>query len=310
MSRIENVLYCFVVCGALLNFLPYILGYSLRNPDTNIFPQYLKGLSSSQLTSSLVASLSISVPILLDGCFDYLARLLSHFKIKTIYYLNVHTRGSDYVPFLDVIFFIVIPDVLFLLWIIPYEEYDILTGLLSARDTMFIYSFLVYMVRYKNPIWTWWTTIPIILSFMSANIILTVNSQIFSLSANIVYVFSVLVQFIVATALLILTVNMFRWFLFVKRKFSSGKHEEEDIKLILNTVCAVSYYIFILGDWLFVYAPHSTSPTWLSLIGYNYLTMYSYMMAGIILIISVISSRLTRIEYHESKVRKSIQYET
>jgi len=299
----EHSIYVIVVCGALLNFLPFTLGYSLRNPETHLFPQYLKGLKSPQLTNSLVASLSMSFPILLDYFFDCLASLLKHFKVNTSFFLNHHdARSSVCFPFQEMIFFIVIPDALFLFWIIPYEKYDILAGLLSARDTMIIYSFLAYMVRYKNPIWTWWTTIPIIASILSANIILTMQLQFDdSFSNNIEILFSILLPFLVSTALLILTVNMIRWFLFVKRMAFSGKNEN-DIKFVLCTVCAVCYYIFILGDWLLFYAPKSTSPMWSSILGFNYLTMCSYLMAGSTVIISIVSSRLTRIESQESKV--------
>jgi len=104
-------------------------------------------------------------------------------------------------------------------------------------------------------------------------------------------------------ALLILTINMIRWFFFLKSEFSRVKNEEVVGKLVLTTVCAVCYYIFILGDWCTCYLPRSTSPTWNTPLGYNYLTMYSYLMAGSILVISVFSSRLTRIESQESKVR-------
>jgi len=267
-----------------------------------LYPQYLKGLSSSQLTYSLVASLSISLPILFDGLLDYLASVLVSFKINTFYFLNDHARSTDYVPFREMILFIVIPDALFLFWIIPYEQYDILAGLLFARDILFTYSYLTSMVRHKNPIWTWWTTIPIILPLMSAKIIYIIPPQIYAFHGNIQNGFYFLAILMVSMALLILTVNLIRWFWFVKRRFSNGKNEEEDSKLVLNSVFAVCFYIFILGEWSICYLPQSTSPTWTTPVGYNYLTMYSYLMAGSILIISVISSRLTRVEYQESKV--------
>ena len=254
---IENFIYYIVVIGALLNFLPFILVYFSRNPGTHLFPPYLKK-SSSQLTNSLIASLSISVPILFDGILDYLASAFSSLKLtKTSHY---------YFPFREMILFIVIPDVLFLFWIIPYEQYDILAGLLLARDTMFTYSNLAYMVRNKNPIWTWWTTIPIILPLMSANIIFTnvIPSQVFSLSGHIDNAFSLLVILLVSTALAVLTVNMIRWFLFVKREFAYVKNEEVIGRLIHFSVCAVCYYIFILGDWCICYLPKSISPAWTS----------------------------------------------
>ena len=137
---------------------------------------------------------------------------------------------------------------------------------------------------------------------MSANIILTIQSQVFSLSANILAVNSVLLPFFVSLALLALSINMIRWFRYVKLKYNHGNNEQEDIRMILCSVCAVCYYIFILGDWLIFYAPKSTSPTWTSILGYNYLTMYSYLMAGTILMISIISNRIIKKESLESKV--------
>jgi len=263
----------------------------------------MNGLSSSQLTNSLVASLSMSVPILADWFLDCLAYGFSYFHFHTMYIFDIHSKGSNYAaPFREVIFLIILPDALLLFWFIPFKQYDILASLLGARDTMFMYSFLAYMVRYNNPIWTWRSVIVIVVSFMSANIILTIQSQVFSLSANILAVNSVLLPFFVSLALLALSINMIRWFRYVKLKYNHGNNEQEDIRMILCSVCAVCYYIFILGDWLIFYAPKSTSPTWTSILGYNYLTMYSYLMAGTILMISIISNRIIKKESLESKV--------
>ena len=77
----------------------------------------------------------------------------------------------NYIPFREIVFLLVIPDIVNLCWIIPYEQYDYLPGLIGLRDTIYIYTFLVCMVRFQNPIWNWTTTILIGFPFLAANIL-------------------------------------------------------------------------------------------------------------------------------------------
>jgi signal transduction histidine kinase len=67
------------------------------------------------------------------------------------------------------------------------------------------------------------------------------------------------------------------------------------------SIYAISYTIFILGDWLIYFAPQPINPDW-SNVGANYLTMYTYLMAGCTLVITVITSRFARLEAEDSKV--------
>lgn len=77
----------------------------------------------------------------------------------------------NYIPFREVVFLLIIPDILMLFWIIPYEQYDYLPGLIGLRDTMYIYTFLVCMVKFQNPIWNQTTSNLIGFPFMAANIL-------------------------------------------------------------------------------------------------------------------------------------------
>jgi len=68
---------------------------------------------------------------------------------------------------------------------------------------------------------------------------------------------------------------------------------------------AVCYTTFIFGDWLIFFAPQPLTPDWTN-VGTNYLTMYTYLMAGCTLVITVITSRFARFEAEDSKVRATI----
>ena len=62
-------MYIFFLFGAALNFLPQILGFSLIDPTTDEYPDFLKKLSGFQYGASVVASLTTTLPILLDYFF-------------------------------------------------------------------------------------------------------------------------------------------------------------------------------------------------------------------------------------------------
>jgi hypothetical protein len=66
---LEKTLYAFYLCGAMLNFLPQILGFSLVDETTNDYPDFLQKLSGFQYGASVVASLATTLPILLDYFF-------------------------------------------------------------------------------------------------------------------------------------------------------------------------------------------------------------------------------------------------
>jgi hypothetical protein len=203
-------------------------------------------------------------------------------------------------PFQEIGFLLAIPDLALLLWILPFEQYDFMAGIIGARDTMFIYSFLAYMVRLENRIWTWPSTIVIAISFMIANILATIESQIITISDDIRSAIVILLPFFVALGFLSLIITLMRWIWYLRNCHALDKSEE--MRNNLCSVYAFFYTVFIFGDWLIFFFP-VVPPSWMNT-GVNYLTLYTYLMAGCILMTTLIANRLSRIDANETKVSR------
>eukprot|EP01035_Chromulina_nebulosa_P040844 gene40844-55203_t len=140
--------------GALINFIPLLCGYTLQDPTTNQYPDYLHELSDFTYSSSLVAGISSNFPILVMYLFDkcltrmgYCGSSSSNNKVDT-------PTSTVYVPLRESIVFLLLSDLLLLFWLIPYEHYEFIMLLLDARDTMYTFSMLSCLTKFSNPVWT------------------------------------------------------------------------------------------------------------------------------------------------------------
>lgn len=282
----HDLLYLLFLAGSFLNFLPQICGYSLKDPDSNAFPAFLTNLSSLHYQGSVIASLSSTVPILVD---NFLSLFFRDEQFDTIHVI----------PFREVILLLIIPDLLFILWIVPYGQYDYMAGLIGARDTMFIFSLLSYVKNLKNPIWTELWTISISFSFMAANIFASTGTQILDPKNALLSASNVLLPFFVSIGLLLLIIATGRWIHFCITVPTADKSDE-----LRNRVCSLYVFfgiLFILADWLIFYFPLDDFPDWTN-IGANYLTLYTYMMAFCVLMITALTNRICRLDANEGKV--------
>lgn len=296
----EGFLYLIFICGALVNFLPVFLGYTLIEKDSGKYPQYLFDLSSFQFKGSIVASLAASLPLITEHVLDWISTGI----IKANKRSQSRKFNQSCLPFREIILLLVIPDLLFLFWIIPFEKYDYMAGLIGARDTMYIFAFLAFMVRLKNPIWTWRSSFSICFSFLVGNILVTVNSQVVNRSATYIAAASVLLPFFISLGFSNLLINSIRWLYYVITV--EGLDKADELRNSLCNVHVAFYTLFILGDWLIFYVP--TVPSSWTNTGVNYLTMYTYLMAICTLFLTVLSNRLIRIEANEGKVLKDVIY--
>ena len=48
---------------------------------------------------------------------------------------------------------VILPDIFILAYVLPYEAYDWMPGLVGVRDTLFNYAFLSYMNRLNPGVW-------------------------------------------------------------------------------------------------------------------------------------------------------------
>jgi len=283
------------IIGASLNFLPHLLGYSLKDPTTNKFPSFLYELSSFQLAASLVASLAIYIPIFIDYILDIASIIIVNSN-------KVLNEESHLTPLREMIFLLVVPDI-FLLWLVPKLDFDTLAGLVAARDTMYMYAVLAYMVRLKNPIWTWKSCMTVFFPLMIDNVLITFKLLLRSSQNASSYVSAVVIiaPILAVFGVLMLTINTIRWFQYVRYTHKFGNSENEDSKVVLCSVCSVLFLLFILGDWCIWPAESTEEESWSS-IGSNYLIVYTLLMSGCTLMLTMISTRLSRMEALESKV--------
>jgi len=296
----ETILYLFFLIGAFMNFLPQILGYSQKDPSSKLYPSFLYELSSFQYQGAIIASIASTVPIViefvLESCVSWFRRFKSPYS--EIASKNPNLSKVNYLPFQEVVFLIILPDLILLFWVIPQEEYDFTIGLIGARDTMFLFSFLAYLIRMENRIWTWTSTIIIVISFMIANVLVTIKTQVLVIRDDIELAIAVLLPFFVAMGFFSLIITLLRWIWYLRTCNVLDKSEE--MRNNLCSVYAFFYTVFILGDWFIFFLP--VVPTAWTSIGVNYLTLYTYLMAGCILMTNLFLNRLTRIDASGTKV--------
>ena len=299
LAHKDDAIYLLFVVGAALNFLPQILGFSLKDPTTGEYPDFLTNLASVTYVGSLTASLASTFPIVIDYVLDLMDNV-SHGEFKIYYRANHNDSAHNFIPFREVALLLVLPDLLYLFWIIPYEQYDYMAGLIGLRDTMYIYSLMTYLFRFGNPIWTWSSTMLIAGSLMTANVLSTCG--FLSVDPTFVTANVYILLFLVALGLLTLLVSLVRWFWYILT--ITPRSENEKRRNYLCTVYAVCSTIFILGDWLIFFAPQPIEPDW-SNMGTNYLTLYTYLMAFCTVMVTVVTTRTNREDSKNTKVDSS-----
>ena len=142
-----KILMIFLI-GSLINFLPLLIGFSLKNEDQ--YPDYLHQLSSFEFSASLVAGISANVPLLIIYIFDHCLRRIGFYgSSPALQFIDCST--NVYVPLRESIVFLLLSDVLLLFWLIPGEQYEIIMLLLDARDTMYTYLSLIHISEPTRP---------------------------------------------------------------------------------------------------------------------------------------------------------------
>ena len=284
------------VVGALLNFMPILLRFSLKDPSTGAYPDYLSKLSSFEYSVSLVVGICANVFILIDYVFDCFLR-------RVVFYGNFSTQKSCtpavYVPLREWVIYLLIPDILILVWLIPYECYEGMLVMLNARDTMYTYSILMCLTNFSNPVWTWKAVILIGVPFMISN--LMASFEIFLSSGFLV----VLSSIFTSLGLLSLMVYIRFWIIHI----ANLKVEEvSGTDTILCSAYLIFFSVFLLGNWTVSYFPTNVGDPWSDDEGVDFFTWYAYLMAGCTLCMTVMSSCCAKLAAAETKVTIYIFY--
>ena len=201
-------------------------------------------------------------------------------------------------PLRETIALILVPDALILCWIIPFGLFDYLMVLSDARDTMFIYSLLMCLIKFENPLWTLKSLFLIGGPLMVNNILLSFATL--SRDAEFVDNAGIVSLVLVSVGLFSLVVNVIWWFWYFFHL------DEKDVTIVsyLCSAYVVIVVVFLIGDWIPMLISTQPGDPWSS-VGVSYLTCYSYLMASCILCITVISTRCasidaTRVWYYDN----------
>lgn len=284
-------LFCVSLVGAALNFLPLLLGLSLKSDG--LYPEYLYHFKDFQFCGSLVAGISTNLPILVDYLFSYCLKRVGYNKMS-----STEKKNPVYVPLSETIIFLLLPDILILIFLIPFEQYDFIVLLLNARNTMFIFAILTCLAKISNPIWTcnsvFFTGFP----FLVSNVFLSFQS----LTTGEFFIESLMQKISTSVGLLSLLVYVFQWNSYI---FGLNTKEATNIlskDIILCSAYTLIVFVFILGNSIISLLPTQPGDSWSST-GAAYLTWHSYSIAVCTVSMTVVSSCCSKLDAGESNVK-------
>ena len=281
---ILNAFHIFLVVLAGLCFLPQIVGYQFLMDS---YPDGLAILSGRMFSYSLVASIAVTIPFLLENLVNVFTRL----------YFTTFGKSSDseisYFRFpTDILLLVMITDLILLSYIIPYQIFDALPGLLCCRDILFTWSFLLNLHKLGGSVWTlpkvsFIMFFSVLLNWIYAWSPMLESEEIMFILLNIQYI---LISFMILALLLFTT----QWFHHVY----NSNYENLDLQTILRNMQTSVFAIFICIYIIYDFTPGlaaTTLPTNWGPYGETYLTMLTYMMAGCVLCVNVITTSISKI---------------
>ena len=279
-----NLLNIVLIILAALCFLPQIIGYHFL---TDFFPDGQTSLPGPMFSYSLIASIAATTPLLLENFTDFLTK----------FYFNQYDQSSDneisYFKFPSAVLVMVIfTDLLLLNYIIPNQKFDFLPGLICCRDILFTWSFLVNVHRLGSSVWTLPKISFIIFCSVSLNWIYAwmSMSETAAASSDLLNIQYALISSMIF-ALLVFTAM---WF----HHIYTTNNENLDFKTILmnmqTSVFAVFLCMYIVADFTPGLAASTEPSNWAGY-GESYLTMLTYMMAGCVLCVNVITTSISKI---------------
>lgn len=286
-SEKKYLTFSLFLAGSLLNFLPLLLHSSFKDPSSHSYPNYFQSLSKFEHSVSLVAGISANALILIDYLFECFLRSIG------LYGKQESSVREVYVPLRESIVYLLIPDVLILCWLIPYERYDIFILLFNARDTMYVYSILRCLLHFSNPVWTWKAVLGIGAPFMVSNLLKSFAPILDpKVSTVLRYVFTSL-------GMASYAVYVCWWILYVVNMKVGESSSAVDS--ILCSMYVLFFAMFLFGTETVSYVPLAEGDPW-SVRGASYFTWYAYLMAGCTLCMTVMSSCCAKLTAAESKV--------
>lgn len=140
VSKTENIMHSFFIFGAILCFLPQMLGYHIK---INSYPAIVDNFYSFVFENSFVVSAVVTLPLLIERALVVAAeRFFNNNKEVT------NIPETEYFRFsIDFLLLLIVTNIVALTYILPTYQLDTLPGLLIARDVLFTWNFLFNLHR-------------------------------------------------------------------------------------------------------------------------------------------------------------------
>eukprot|EP01041_Mallomonas_annulata_P001047 gene1047-2050_t len=288
MKKIANTIYLnklsvFVFIGALMNMLPFLMGYSMKNDDGE-YPHYVYQLESTESDSSLFTNLGAAVPVLLDIVLDY-------------FYKQKSTEDShaaltkNYVPNGMFLLVVTLPDAIFVAVIFPLQQYDLFLCLISARDSLLTCIFLLYLNKLAPKHFRYYSVIFIGFCFVIVNVLFTFSH--FVQDPWFISNYYAMSCVILGIAFLELGRCYYKWCTYLQSvcKTTTPISKTDYICVVYS----IFYAVFVIVEWERVFIPVATEYImWTSLLGVHYFTIYTYIVFLGITCVRVFTYRLSK----------------
>eukprot|EP01041_Mallomonas_annulata_P012974 gene12974-27385_t len=227
---------------------------------------------------SLVTGIAVGFPMLLDYGFDRFGA--NYLKIS-----------KGLIPRRDVMLMLMIPNIIQIAYILPYEKYSYLPCVTKARECFYSYCFFLYATNHCGPIWTKKSVFIPLVTYGISNAIGSLNP------ADIWGIYDILnlIQGILSiTAVLSLCRLYYLYFLYRRQTDKIKPHESYyQNNIYINSTLALGIFFVIIAVSIPHYRWEST--------GYLYLTLYTYSLCVFATVVTVLNGRIVRIEGFHTK---------
>ena len=222
---IELLLLATSVLSLIIISIPMANSWELVVIDGRELPPIATSIRSFEFIISLVASLSLSVPILIE------------LIVRFISTSNVSAVKLTIVPNASLLFALMIPDLLMLFYASPYNNYEATYYLVNARYILLEAAVFSYLYSKGSIIWTKQKTLLITMPYFLARIFGVYIDYFDGRKRTIFMIIAILSEIFSSMVFLLLTIC---WFLHIQNKLKSN------IKMTLNDSLCNNYVIALL----------------------------------------------------------------
>jgi hypothetical protein len=200
-----------------------------------------------------------------------------------------------------------LPDLYILLVGIPYFQLDIIHGISTARDTLFVYLFLFDLTKFCPEVYSTrqWFTILVFYSF--CNFVPAWVTMFYEMGDHVIngiynFQYACIAVFLFEM-LFSLSIVLFR----LKKKYGTILHKDIISEEATTIMVSIMMFLYALGAWAIIMNP-TIGWDWAWTIGEHYLTYYCYLISSIALIYGYFMFRI-RLNLHNESEKEKFLYQ-